>query len=265
MHLVTLLPWFSCPVVLLCNLMDFSTPGLCVSHHLRKFAPVHVHCIGDATQSFHPLMPSSPSALSFPVSETFPMSQLFSSDDQNTGASASASVLPRSIQDWFPLRLTGLISLLSKGLSEVFSSTQFRGINSSALSLLYCPAFTTIHNHWGYHSLDYTFVGRVMSLLFNTLSRFVIDFLQEANVFWFHGCSYIHHDFRAWEEKSVTAFTFCLSVCCEVMGPDAMILVFLIFSFKPALSLSSFALIKRLFSIINTLIHTCKWMWKQWK
>ena len=55
----TLLPWFSCPVVLLCNLMDFSTPGLRVSHHLPKFAPGHVHCTGDATQSFHPLMPSS--------------------------------------------------------------------------------------------------------------------------------------------------------------------------------------------------------------
>ena len=60
---------------------------------------------------------------SFPASDTFPMSQLFASGDQNTGASASASVLPMSIQDWFPLRLTGLISLLSKGLSAVFSST----------------------------------------------------------------------------------------------------------------------------------------------
>ena len=60
---------------------------------------------------------------SFPASETFPMSQLFTSDDQNTGASASASVLPMSIQGWFPLRLTGLIFLLTKGLSEDLSST----------------------------------------------------------------------------------------------------------------------------------------------
>ena len=63
---------------------------------------------------------------SFPASGTFPMSQLFTSDDQNTGASASASVLPISIQGWFPLRLTGLISLLSQGLSGVFSSTIFQ-------------------------------------------------------------------------------------------------------------------------------------------
>ena len=60
---------------------------------------------------------------SFLASGTFPMSHLFASDDQNTGVSASASVFPTSIQDWFPLRLTGLISLLSKGLWGVFCST----------------------------------------------------------------------------------------------------------------------------------------------
>ena len=60
---------------------------------------------------------------SFPASGSFPMSQLFASDDQSTGASASISVLPMNIQGWFPLGLTGLISLRSKGLSRVFSST----------------------------------------------------------------------------------------------------------------------------------------------
>ena len=60
---------------------------------------------------------------SFPASRTFPVSQLFPSDDQNTGVSVSALVLPMSIQDWFPLGLTGLISLLSKGFSRVFFNT----------------------------------------------------------------------------------------------------------------------------------------------
>ena len=60
---------------------------------------------------------------SFQASGTFPMSHLCTSDDQNTGASASASVLPVNIQDWSSLRSTGLISLLSKGLSGAFSST----------------------------------------------------------------------------------------------------------------------------------------------
>ena len=60
---------------------------------------------------------------SFQTSGTFPMSHLFASDDQDMGASASTSVLPMSIQGWFPLRLIHLISWLTKGLSGVFSST----------------------------------------------------------------------------------------------------------------------------------------------
>ena len=60
---------------------------------------------------------------SFPASVSFPMSQLFTSDGQSTGASASASILPMSSQDWFSLGLTDLISLQSKGLSSVFSNT----------------------------------------------------------------------------------------------------------------------------------------------
>ena len=63
---------------------------------------------------------------SFPASGSFPVSQLFASGGQRTGVSASTSVLPKSIQGWFPLRLTGLISLLYKGLSRVFSRTQFK-------------------------------------------------------------------------------------------------------------------------------------------
>ena len=89
----------------------------------------------------HPAISSSDALFSFcpqsfPVSGTFPMSRLFTSDEQNTGVSASASVLPTSIQDWFSLRFTSLIFLLSKGLSGVFSSTttqrhQLFGILSS--------------------------------------------------------------------------------------------------------------------------------------
>ena len=60
---------------------------------------------------------------SFPASGSFPMSQFFTSGGQSIGVSASASVLPMNIQDWFPSGLTGLISLQSKGLSRVFSST----------------------------------------------------------------------------------------------------------------------------------------------
>ena len=84
----------------LCDPMDYSTPGLPVPHNLLKFAQIHVHCISDAIQPFHPLMPTLFSCpQSFPASGTFPMSQQFASDDQNTRVSASASVLPTNIQD----------------------------------------------------------------------------------------------------------------------------------------------------------------------
>ena len=76
---------------------------------------------------------------SFPASGSFPVSQFFKSGGQSTGVSGSASVLPMNIQDWFPLRLSGLISLQSKGLSRVFSNNTVQSINSSALSFLYSP------------------------------------------------------------------------------------------------------------------------------
>ena len=114
---------------------------------------------------------------SFPASETFRMSQLFASDNQNTGVSALASIFPMSIQGWFPLRLTGLILLLSKGLSGVFCSTQFKDINSSALHLLYQLSQPYVTAGKTIALTTWTFVGRVMSLLFNTLSRFLMAFL----------------------------------------------------------------------------------------
>ena len=69
------------------------------------------------------VIPFSSCRQSFPSSGTFPMSQFFASGGQRIGVSASASVLPMTIQDWFPLEWTGWISLLSKGLSRVFSNT----------------------------------------------------------------------------------------------------------------------------------------------
>ena len=82
-----------------------------------------------------------------PVSGSFQMSWLFSSGGQSIGASASSSFFPMNVQGWFPLELTGLI-LQSKGLSKVFSSTTIQSINSSALSLLYSPTLTSIHDYW---------------------------------------------------------------------------------------------------------------------
>ena len=102
--------------------MDCSTPGLPVHHQHPEFTQTHVHWVSDAIHPSHPL--SSPSPPTFSLSHHQGLFQWVSSSYQESiGASASASVLPVSIQGWFSLRLTGLTSLLSKGLSRVFSST----------------------------------------------------------------------------------------------------------------------------------------------
>ena len=143
------------------------------------------------TQWCHPT--SSPSVTPFSLGPqsflapgSFLIGPLFVSGGQSTGASASASVLPMNIQGLFPSGLTGLISLLSKGLSRVFSSTtvgrhQFFGAqpflwSDSHIHLLH-PYMTTgktiALNIWA-------FVGKVISLLFNMLSRFVLAFLSKS-------------------------------------------------------------------------------------
>ena len=113
-----------CPTV--CHPMDYSMPGLPVPHQLLEFTQTHVHWVTDAIQPSHPL--SSPSPPTFNLSQHQGLFQwvsffFFTSGDQCIGVSASTSVLPMNTQDWSPLRLTGLISLQSKGLSRIFSNT----------------------------------------------------------------------------------------------------------------------------------------------
>ena len=125
--------------------------------------------------------PFSSCHLSFPASGSFLMSWLFTSGGQRIGVSALASILLMNIQDWFPLERTGWISLQSKGLSRVFSNT------SSKASVLWCSAFFMIqfsHPHMTTGKTKalsrWTFVGKVMSLLFKMLSRLVIAFLPRS-------------------------------------------------------------------------------------
>ena len=93
---------------------------------------------------------SSPPSV-FPSSRSFQMSQLFPSGGQSIGVSALALVLPMNIQDWFPLRWTGWISLHSQ---ESSPTPQFKNINSSALNFLNSPILTSIHDHWKNRSFD---------------------------------------------------------------------------------------------------------------
>ena len=125
---------------------------------------------------------------SSPASGSFPRSQFFASGSQRIGVSASASVLPKNTQGWSPLGWTGSITLQSKGLSRVFS-------NTAALR----SGFFTVQRSHPYMTTGKTitltrwvFVGKVMSLLFNMLSRLVIAFLPRNKCLlmsWLHSPS----------------------------------------------------------------------------
>ena len=100
------------------------------------------------------VVPYSSCLQSFPASGSFPVSQLFASGGQSTGVSASASVSPMNIQDWFPLGWTGWITLNILESQEYSPIPQFKSINASMLSFLYSPTLTSIHDNWKNHSLD---------------------------------------------------------------------------------------------------------------
>ena len=132
-------------------------PGLPVHHQSQSLLKL---------MSTKSVMPSNHLILCcplLPLSSSFPSirifsNELFMSSGQSIGA--SASVLPMNIQDWFPLGLTGLISLLFKGLSRVSPTPQFKSINSSVPSLLYDPTLTSIHDYWKNHSFEYMHLCR---------------------------------------------------------------------------------------------------------
>ena len=137
----------------LCDPMNCSLLGSSVVHYLPDFVQIHVHWIGDAVSLSHALLLPSRCALqSFPVSGSFLMSQFLTSGSQSTGS--SASVLPVNIQGWFPLALTGLISLQSKGLSRVFSNTTSQNHHFFGAQPSYDLTLTSIHDYWKHQSFD---------------------------------------------------------------------------------------------------------------
>ena len=144
--------------------MDCSTPGFPVHHQLPELTKLmYIGSVMLSTVSCSIILFSCPE--SFPASGCFTVSQLFASGGQNIGASALASVIPMNIQRWFLLGLTGLISFLSKGVSRVPSTTVWKNQFFSAQPSL-----------WSNSHISH----KVMSLLFNTLSRFVIAFLLRS-------------------------------------------------------------------------------------
>ena len=133
--------------VQLCNPMDWSTPSFPVLHYLLEFPQTHVHWVSDAIQPSHPLLASFLLPLISASIRIVSSEWALCIRWPNIGASASASVLPVNIQGWFPLGLTGLNSLLSKGLTTVFSSTTVWKHLFLVDSLLYGPTLTSAHDY----------------------------------------------------------------------------------------------------------------------
>ena len=173
------------------------------------------------------------------------MSWLFASGGQSIGA--SASVLPMNIQGWFPLGLTGWISFQSKGLSSLLQH------HSSKASILRRSAFFIVQLSHSYMTTGktialtiWTFVYKVMSLLFLIRCLAFLPRRKCLLILWLQSPSALILEPKKVKSDSVS--TFPPSVCHEAIGPDAMISVFWMLSFKPTFSLSSFTFIKRHFS-----------------
>ena len=196
------------------------------------------------------VVPFSSCPQSLPVSESFPMSQPFAWGGQSIGVSASASFLPKNTQDWS--LYNGLVGSLCcpRDSQESSPTPQFKA------SILWHSAFFTVQLSHPYMTTGktisltgWTFDGKLVSLLFNMLSRLVITFLPRSKhllISWLQSRSAVILEPK--KIKSDTVSTVSPSICREVTWQDAMILVFWMLSFKPAFPLSSSTLIKRLFS-----------------
>ena len=168
----------SCPS--LCNPMDCSMPGFPIHHQLLELTQTHVYWVGDSIQPSHPLSSLFP--------PTFNLAQhqgLF----QWVSSYQVAKVLEFQLQhqsfqwvfrnDFLWIDLFDLLAM--QGTLKSSPAPQFKRINALVLSFVYSQTLTSIHDHWKNHSFDWqTFVSKVMSLLFNMLSKLVTAFLSRS-------------------------------------------------------------------------------------
>ena len=229
--------------------MDCSTPGFPVLQHLPELAQTHDNWVGDGIQ----LSLSSPSLPVF----NFPSIRVFSNESVLCIMwpkywSFSLSIGPSN-------EYSGLISFRMDWLDLLADQGTLKNLlqhHRSKASSLQCSAFFTVQLSHPYMTTGKTialtrrnFVGKVMSLLFNMLSMLVITFLPRSKhllISWMQLPSTVILEHS--KIKSLTVSIVSPSICHEMMGPGAMILVFWMLSFKPTFSLSSFIFIKRLVS-----------------
>ena len=237
----------------LCDPMDCSAPGYPVLHCLLEFAQTHVRWVGDAMPPSNPLSPPSPPALNHSQHQSFPMSRLFVPGGHfSISPSRKYSGLISFKIDWF--EVFAVYGTLKSLLQH----------HSSKASILQSSTFFTVQFSHPYETTGkttaltiWTVVNKMMSLLFNMLSIFVIAFLPRSKhllISQLQSLSAVILEPK--KIKLITVSIFSPSLCHEVMGMDAMFLVFWMLSFKPTFLLSSCTFIKRLFSSSSN--HTQK-------
>ena len=229
----------------LCYPMDCSTPGLPVHHQLLEFTQTHVHWVGDAIHLILccPLLlpPSICSSITVFSGESvlhIRWSEYCGFFTFSISPSSGNSGLISFRMDWLDLlAVQGTLKTLLEH-------------HSSKASILRCLAFFTVQLSHPYMTTGKTialtrrtFVGKVMSLLFNMLSGLVITFLPRSKCLLI---SWLQSPSAVILEPPKIKVCHCFPISHEVMGPDAMILVFWMLSFKPTVSLSSFTFIKTL-------------------
>ena len=236
----------------LCNPMDCSTPGFPDHHQLLELTQTHVHCFSDNIQPSYPL--SSPSFL---LPSIFSSIRVFSNESvlrirwpkyQSFSFSISLSNEYSGLisfrMDWVDiLAAQGILISLLQHHSSKASILRHSAFFIVQLSHLYMTTGKTIAlTRWN-------LVGKIMSLLFNMLSRLVVAFLPRNKcllISWLQSPSEVILEPK--KIKSLTVSIVSASICHEVVGLDAMVLVFWMLSFKPTFSFSSLTFIKRLFS-----------------
>src|SRR5574341_1416016 len=209
-----------------CDPVNRSTPGLPVHHQLPEFTQTHVHLVSDAIQPSHPLSSPSP-----PAPNPSQHQSLFQSVNSLHEVAKVLEFQPQH----HSFQRNPRADLLQNGLvgspccprdsQESSPRTQFKSINSSVLSFLYSPTLTSIHDYWKTIALTRrTFVDKLMSLLFNMLSRLVITFLPSSKrpfISWLQSPSAVILEPQT--IKSDTVSTVSPSISHEVVGPDAKI------------------------------------------
>ena len=233
----------------LCDPMGCSTPGFPVHHELPEFTQTHVHRVGDAIQTSHPLLSPSLSVFNLSQLRVFPSESALPIWWPKYWSFTLSISSSKEYSVWISFRITALISMESTGLSRAFCSTAIRkiqifGTQPSLWSNSHIHTWLMENQRFDHTDLCW----QSDASAFSTLFRFVIAFVPRSKYLLISQLQ--SPSMVILEPKKIVCHCFHFSpfIFPEVMGRDAVILAFWMLSFKPAFSVSYFTLIKKLFS-----------------